>query len=78
MAATGQPKSVFWYHCQSCRKNSGAPVSVFVGFDHGAHVVTSGEITKFASPPGTVRDFRKRCGSMLTREVPVLPAEADL
>lgn len=35
--ATGQPKSVFWCHCQSCRKHSGAPVSVFVGFDHGAH-----------------------------------------
>ncbi len=27
--ATGQPKSVAWCHCQSCRKHSGAPVSVF-------------------------------------------------
>jgi hypothetical protein len=23
--ATGQPKGVYWCHCQSCRKHSGAP-----------------------------------------------------
>ena len=75
-AATGQPKSVFWCHCQSCRKHSGAPVSVFVGFDHGAYAVTSGEITKFNSSPGTVRGFCRKCGSTLTCEVAALPAEA--
>ena len=30
--ATGQPESVAWGHCESCRKHSGAPVSVFVAF----------------------------------------------
>jgi hypothetical protein len=45
--ATGQPKSVAWCHCQSCRKHSGAPVSVFVAFDRTAYAVTKGEITKF-------------------------------
>src|SRR6267142_4295768 len=34
--ATGQPKGVAWCHCQSCRKHSGAPVSVFVAFDRTA------------------------------------------
>jgi hypothetical protein len=23
--ATGQPKAVYWCHCQSCRRHSGAP-----------------------------------------------------
>jgi hypothetical protein len=40
--ATGQPKSVAWCHCQSCRKHSGAPVSVLVAFDRTAYAVTKG------------------------------------
>jgi hypothetical protein len=45
--ATGQPESVAWCHCESCRKHSGAPVSVFVAFKRDAYVVTDGQITKF-------------------------------
>ena len=74
-SASGPPKSVFWCHCSSCRKHSGAPVSVFVGFDRGAYSVTKGEIAKFASSPGTVRGFCQGCGSTLTCEVSALPGE---
>jgi hypothetical protein len=35
--ATGQPKGVAWCHCESCRKHSGAPVSVFVLRTHRIH-----------------------------------------
>jgi hypothetical protein len=67
--ATGQPKGVYWCHCQSCRKHSGAPVSVFVAFEHSAYTVSKGEITKFDSTPGrTRRGFCARCGSTLTCE----------
>jgi hypothetical protein len=67
--ATGQPKGVYWCHCQSCRKHSGAPASVFVAFEHAAYTVTQGEITKFDSTPGrTRRGFCARCGSTLTCE----------
>jgi hypothetical protein len=66
--ATGQPKGVAWCHCQSCRKHSGAPVSVFVAFDRTAYTVTEGEITKFNSSPGRWRGFCARCGSTLTCE----------
>ena len=55
--ATGQPESVAWCHCQSCRKHSGAPVSVFAAFKRVAYVVTKGEITKFNSSPGRWRGF---------------------
>ena len=48
----GAPKGVFWCHCQSCRRHSGAPVSVFVGFELGAYTVTKGEITKIQVVPG--------------------------
>ena len=42
----GQPDAVMWCHCQSCRKHSGAPVSVFAAFRREAYVVTKGEITQ--------------------------------
>ena len=61
--ATGQPESVVWCHCESCRRHSGAPVSVFVAFKRGAYVVTDGQITKFNSSPGRWRGFCAKFGS---------------
>jgi hypothetical protein len=73
--ATGEPIGVFWCHCQSCRRHSGAPVSVFVGFGRDAYVVIRGEIARFDSSPGTTRGFCRTCGSTLTCETDRLPAE---
>jgi len=74
--ATGQPKGVYWCHCQSCRRHSGAPVSVFAAYERAAYHVTKGEITRFESTPGrTTRGFCSRCGSTLTCEVVSLPTE---
>jgi hypothetical protein len=50
--ATRRPKWVAWCHCRSCRRHSGAPVSVFAAFERAAYVVIKGEITKFGSSPG--------------------------
>ncbi|MGO9602332.1 MAG: GFA family protein [Candidatus Binataceae bacterium] len=67
--ATGRPIGVYWCHCESCRKHTGAPASVFVAFKREAYTVTKGEITKFDSTPGqTRRGFCARCGSTLTCE----------
>ena len=64
----GEPLGVAWCHCQSCRKHSGAPVSVFVAFRRDAYMVTKGEIAKFSSSPGRLRGFCAKCGSTLTCE----------
>jgi hypothetical protein len=74
--ATGAPKWILWCHCQSCRKHSGAPASVFVSFEHSAVSVTKGEITKFNSSPGVHRGFCARCGATLTCENERFPTEA--
>jgi hypothetical protein len=58
--ATGQPKWVAWCHCQSCRRHSGAPVSVFAAFERAAYVVSKGAITKFGSSPDVQRGFCAR------------------
>ena len=74
--ATGLPKGVYWCHCQSCRRHTGAPASVFVAFERAAYTVTKGEITKFDSTPGrTRRGFCARCGSTLTCESARLSTE---
>jgi len=64
--AEGEPKWVLWCHCQSCRRHSGAPASVFVAFDDRSVESVQGQIARFASSPGVVRGFCAACGSTLT------------
>ena len=74
--ASGAPKGVYWCHCQSCRRHSGAPASVFVAYELDRIRVSKGAITKFESTPGrTTRGFCARCGSTLTCETASLPSE---
>jgi hypothetical protein len=73
--ARGWPKGIFWCHCDSCRRHSGAPVSVFVGFANDAVTVIEGTITTFKSSPGTTRGFCSRCGSTLTCATVHFPKE---
>ncbi len=60
--ATGQPKWAAWCHCQSCRKHSGAPVSVFAAFERTPYVVTKGEIAKFSSVQACSEDLASGAG----------------
>jgi hypothetical protein len=64
--AAEPPKWILWCHCESCRRHTGAPASVFVAFDDKAVTVTSGAIAKFKSSPGVERGFCASCGSTLT------------
>jgi len=63
--ATGTPKWILRCHCQSCRKHTGAPMSVFVALTDDQIDVTKGEITPFDSSPGVRRGFCSRCGSTI-------------
>jgi hypothetical protein len=73
--AKGAPKWVLWCHCESCRRHSGAPASVFVSFENDAVAMTSGEIAKYPSSPGVERGFCARCGSTLTCNSKKRPSE---
>ncbi|MGD9967504.1 MAG: GFA family protein [Hyphomonadaceae bacterium] len=73
--ARAAPKWVLWCHCESCRRHSGAPASVFVSFADEAVRITSGEIAKYESSPGVERGFCARCGSTLTCTNPKLRSE---
>lgn len=75
LTARGKPKWVLWCHCESCRRHSGAPASVFVSFENAAVEITSGEIATYNSSPGVERGFCVRCGSTMTCSNPEWPTE---
>jgi hypothetical protein len=50
--ATGQPRGIYWCHCESCRKHTGAPVSVFVAIERDAYTVTKGGLPSSTLPRG--------------------------
>lgn len=65
---TGQPLSVIYCHCQSCRKHAGAPVVALAGYRRDQMSYTRGAPKVFASSPGVGRAFCGACGTPLTWE----------
>lgn len=73
-----EPIWVGYCHCQSCRKNIGAPVAAFVGVNHGAFFDVSGERAEFVSSPGVKRGFCNQCGTPLTYQSDRWPSEIHI
>ena len=72
------PKGVYWCHCQSCRRHTGAPVSAYAGFEAAKVRFTQGTLTYFSSSPGVRRGFCAKCGSPLTYENEQVPDEVHV
>ncbi len=66
--ASGDPISVIFCHCESCRKHTGAPVVALAGFKLEQVRFTLGERATYESTPGVQRGFCRRCGTPLTWE----------
>ena len=66
---TAPPHEVDYCHCHSCRKHTGAPVSVFADCKRSSVEFTKGRRTLYQSSPGVHRGFCPSCGSTLTYEV---------
>ena len=62
-------------HCASCRRSTGAPVTMFVGASAEATAFTKGKQALFASSPGVARGFCAACGTPLTYESDRFPGE---
>lgn len=62
---SGQPVSITYCHCESCRRATGSPVAVLVGYEL-AQVAYPGETPQpFASSHGIERPFCPHCGSRI-------------
>ena len=66
--AEGEPLGVPYCHCNDCRKWSGAPVSVFVGYRAGQVEMVRGTPRAYESSPGVTRSFCGDCGASLFYE----------
>jgi hypothetical protein len=76
--ASGPPKWTAYCHCQSCRKQTGAPVAAYAGFERDKVRFTSGEPRTHASSPGVERSFCGRCGSPIAYRGDRWPTEIHL
>ena len=66
--ASGDPISVIFCHCESCRKHTGAPVAALAGFKRDQVRFTGDQRATYESTPGVQRGFCGRCGTPLTWE----------
>ena len=76
--ASEDPTEVVYCHCRDCRKSSGAPVSLFVGYHRGQVEWLQGEPRVYESSPGVYRSFCGRCGAPVSFEDERLPGETYL
>jgi hypothetical protein len=77
-AAAGAPRWAAGCHCRDCRHATGAPYSVYAGFER-SRVTWSGEAPRrFRSSPGAERFFCGRCGTPLAYEGARWPDEVHL
>ena len=59
----GAPKWVSYCHCESCRRQTGAPVAAYAGFRSEQVEWTGQRPSEYGSSPGVVRGFCGRCAS---------------
>jgi hypothetical protein len=76
--ASGPAKWTAYCHCQSCRKQTGAPVSAYAGFERDQVRFTAGEPQAYASSGGVERSFCSRCGSTVAYRGDRWPTETHL
>ncbi len=65
-------------HCESCRRNSGAPVVAWLGVPRTAFRYTGAMPKIYASSPGARRSFCANCGTPVAFEHDKYPQEIHL
>ena len=73
-AAAG-PFRVSYCHCADCRRSTGAPVVVLLGFADEDVEILSGEAGTYRSSPGVERLFCPACGTPIAYRDAALPGE---
>lgn len=61
----GAPVSITYCHCESCRRATGSPAAVLVGYALEQVAWPKEEPRPFASSPGRNRPFCPHCGSRI-------------
>lgn len=72
---TAEPYWIGACHCVDCRKISGAPCTVWVGFKEGQIEMLSGTPQAYASSKDVIRSFCEHCHAPMTFTYHLRPAE---
>ncbi|MBI3453623.1 MAG: GFA family protein [Rhodospirillales bacterium] len=66
--AVGEPLWTANCHCETCRRITGSPMTVFAGFEREDFAYLAGKPKTYRSSPGVKRSFCGKCGTPLTYE----------
>jgi hypothetical protein len=77
-AFTGPMRWAGHCHCESCRRQTAAPMASFLGVPNDAFKWTGKEPTPFNSSPGVRRRFCPTCGTPMSFESDHFPGEIHL
>ena len=72
LVVTGEPVTMGYCHCESCRQWSASPVNAYTMWRPGSVKITGGaeHIGSFSKTPKSVRKWCKLCGGHLLSEHP--------
>lgn len=73
--ARAEPFGAPYCHCRDCRRSTGAPVSLLVGYVDEQVEVESGVPKVYESSPGVRRAFCGDCGTSISYKDDRLPGE---
>jgi len=71
----GDPNWVAYCHCNSCRRNTASPTTVFIGVDRDRCRFSKGKTAVYESSPGVRRHFCGTCGTPLAYDADRYPEE---
>ncbi len=77
-AFDGKPNWTLYCHCESCRRATSSPVTVWISVPRKAFRITSGAMSHYASSLGVRRGFCGQCGSPLSYEADRVSDEIHL
>ncbi|TPW27130.1 GFA family protein [Pararhizobium mangrovi] len=76
--AEGEPEWVTFCHCESCRRATSSPATVFACFPAERVVFQGDTLQEYASSPGVTRSFCGTCGSPLSYRTDERADQIDL
>ena len=76
--ASGEPVTVVYCHCTSCRRASAAPVVAWAMFPLDRFELAAGKPAVYASSEGVERSFCPTCGTPLTYRADYMPGLVDV
>ena len=78
IAVEGAATWVAHCHCKSCRRATGGPFATFAGFERDKVMINGEAYRQYASSPGVLRGFCKKCGASISYQSREWPDEVHI